>query len=97
LVDTFSPYRSPVRLVLHAAEATSPYSPQALSRARKKMMAEIALGGDEVIIDDVAYSRNDAATLLDDSPKRRGGCIASSIRFPAYFSFWRSRYSIMKN
>ncbi len=66
MVDTFSPYRSPVRLVLHAAEATAPFSAQALSRARKKMMAEIALGGDEIVIDDVPYSRNDAATLLDD-------------------------------
>jgi hypothetical protein len=55
-----------VRLVLHAAEATAPYSLQAISRARKKMMAEIALSGDEMVIDDVAYSRNDAATLLDD-------------------------------
>ena len=66
MVDTISPYRSPVRLVLHAAEATSPYSAQAIARARKKMMAEIALGGDEVVIDNIAYSRNDAATLLDD-------------------------------
>jgi hypothetical protein len=54
-----------VRLVLHASEAAEPYSSAAISRARKKMMAEIALAGDEILIDDISYSRNDAATLLD--------------------------------
>jgi len=54
-----------VRLVKHTAEDVDVYSSQAISRARKKMMAEIALAGDEVVIDDVAYSRNDASTLLD--------------------------------
>ncbi|HVF80989.1 MAG TPA: hypothetical protein VM884_03610, partial [Flavisolibacter sp.] len=65
MVNTVTLYRSPVRLVLHAAEAAEPYSLQAISRARKRLMAEIALSGDEVIIDDISYSRNDAATLLD--------------------------------
>lgn len=65
MVNTVTSYRSPVRLVKHAAEETEVYSSQAISRARKKMMAEIALAGDEVVIDDVAYSRNDASTLLD--------------------------------
>ncbi len=58
-------YRSPVRLVLHTSEAAEPWSAQVISRARKKLMAEIALAGDEISIDDIAYSRNDAATLLD--------------------------------
>jgi hypothetical protein len=65
LVNTVTLYRSPVRLVKHAAEEAETYSSQAISRARKKMMAEIALAGDEVVIEDVAYSRNDASTLLD--------------------------------
>ncbi len=65
MVNTVTQYRSPVRLVKHTAEDVEPYSSQAISRARKKMMAEIALGGDEVVIDDVPYSRNDASTLLD--------------------------------
>jgi hypothetical protein len=65
LVNTVSLYRSPIRLVSHAFEETSAYSSQAISRARKKMMAEISLSGDEIIIDDVSYSRNDASTLLD--------------------------------
>ena len=65
MVNTVTTYRSPVRLVKHTAEDIDSYSSQAISRARKKMMAEIALAGDEVIIDDVSYSRNDAATLLD--------------------------------
>jgi hypothetical protein len=54
-----------VRLVKHASEEAEPYSSQAISRARKRLMAEISLGGDEIIIDDVSYSRNDASTLLD--------------------------------
>jgi len=65
LVNTVTLYRSPVRLVSHASEETSAYSLQAISRARKKMMAEIALAGDEIIIDNVSYSRNDASALLD--------------------------------
>lgn len=65
MVNTVTSYRSPVRLVRHAVEETETFSSQAISRARKKMMAEIALAGDEVVIDDVAYSRNDASTLLD--------------------------------
>ena len=65
MVNTVTTYRSPVRLVKHTAEEIEVYSSQAISRARKKMMAEIALAGDEVVIDDVPYSRNDAATLLD--------------------------------
>lgn len=65
MVDTISLYRSPVRLVLHAAEATSPFSLQAIGRARKKVMAEIALNGDELVLHDVSYTRNDASVLLD--------------------------------
>ena len=65
MVNTITLYRSPVRLVLHTSETADPYSSAAISRARKKMMAEIALAGDEILIDDISYSRNDAATLLD--------------------------------
>lgn len=65
MVSTVTLYRSPVRLVKHASEEAEPYSSQAISRARKKIMAEIALGGDELVVEDVPYSRNDAATLLD--------------------------------
>lgn len=65
MVNTVAVYRSPVRLVEYAMEDAGSYSSQAISRARKKMMAEIALAGDEIVIDNVAYSRNDASTLLD--------------------------------
>ncbi|HUC83156.1 MAG TPA: hypothetical protein VMR70_19760 [Flavisolibacter sp.] len=65
MVNTVTSYRSPVRLVKHAAEETEVFSPQAISRTRKRLMAEIMLIGDEIVIDDVAYSRNDASTLLD--------------------------------
>ena len=65
MVNTVTLYRSPLRLISHASEETTAYSSQAISRARKKMMAEIALAGDEIVIDDVAYSRNDASALLD--------------------------------
>jgi hypothetical protein len=65
LVNTVTLYRSPVRLVKHASEDINIYSSQAISRARKRLMAEIMLMGDEILIDDVAYSRNDASTLLD--------------------------------
>ena len=64
MVNSVALYRSPVRLVVHTAEAAS-YSMQAISRARKKMMAEIALAGDEISLDDISYSRNDASALLD--------------------------------
>lgn len=66
MVNTITSYRSPVRLVKHAAEETEVFSPQAISRARKRLMAEISLTGDEIVIDDVAYSRNDASSLLDN-------------------------------
>lgn len=65
MVNTVTLYRSPVRLVKHAAEETEAYSPAAVSRARKKLMAEIALSGEEIVIDDVPYARNDASALLD--------------------------------
>ena len=65
MVSTVTLYRSPVRLIEHASEDAGSYSSQAISRPRKKMMAEISLAGDEIVIDDVAYSRNDASTLLD--------------------------------
>jgi hypothetical protein len=65
LVNTVTLYRSPVRLVKHVSEDVSIYSSQAISRARKRLMAEIMLIGDEIVIDDVPYSRNDASTLLD--------------------------------
>ncbi|HVF97237.1 MAG TPA: hypothetical protein VM871_07960, partial [Flavisolibacter sp.] len=65
MVSTVTLYRSPVRLVKHAFEETDVYSSQAIARARKKLMAEISLSGDEIQLDDIAYSRNDASTLLD--------------------------------
>jgi hypothetical protein len=57
-------YRSPVRLVSHAAEPINPYSAQAISRTRKKLLAEIALHNNEATIDGVAYTRNDVVTIL---------------------------------
>lgn len=65
MVSTVTNYRSPVRLVKHALEETEAYSAQAISRARKKLMAEISLSGNEIVIDEVAYSRHDASSLLD--------------------------------
>ena len=53
MVNTVTLYRSPVRLVQHASEDGSTYSSQAISRARKRLMAEIMLIGDEIVIDDV--------------------------------------------
>ncbi len=65
MVNTIEAYRSPIRLIKHSAEDAEAWSSQAISRARKKLMAEIALSGDEILIDDVPYSRNDASALLD--------------------------------
>lgn len=65
MVSTATLYRSPVRLVLYTGEAAEPYSSEVIRRARKRLMAEISLAGDEILIDDVGYSRNDASTLLD--------------------------------
>lgn len=65
MVNTVASYRSPVRLVKHTSEEVTVYSSQAISRARKRLMAEIMLMGDEIVIEDVPYSRNDASTLLD--------------------------------
>jgi hypothetical protein len=58
-------YRSPVRLVTHAGESPAPFSVQTLSRTRKKVLAEMALSGDELTIDGITYARNDIVTLLD--------------------------------
>ncbi|HYO22395.1 MAG TPA: hypothetical protein VER36_08300 [Flavisolibacter sp.] len=66
MVSTVTNYRSPIRLVKHASEETEVHSSQAISRARKRLMAEIMLIGDEIVIDDVSYSRNDASSLLDN-------------------------------
>lgn len=58
-------YRSPVRLVAHAEEPLHPYSPQTISRARKKLLAELALHDNEITLENVVYTRNDVITLLD--------------------------------
>lgn len=65
MADLLTAYKSPVRLVLHAAEEADPFQPTALSRARKKLAAEMALAGGELVLDGIAYSRQEAATLLD--------------------------------
>ena len=41
-------YRSPVRLVSYANEAISPYTPQAINRTKKKLLAELALGNEDM-------------------------------------------------
>lgn len=61
-----------MRLVAHAAEAISPYTPQAISRTRKKLLAEIALSDDEITLDGVTYTRNDVMSLLDGITDERG-------------------------
>lgn len=58
-------YRSPVRLVAHAEEPLHPYAPQTISRARKKLLAELALQDNEMMLENVTYTRNDVITLLD--------------------------------
>ncbi|RYY89016.1 MAG: hypothetical protein EOO15_07380 [Chitinophagaceae bacterium] len=63
---TLNPYRSPVRLLLHAGEPLQPFSPQTLARARKKLVAELALTGDELTIGEQVYTRHDINTLLQD-------------------------------
>ena len=65
MVSTTTGYRSPVRLVGHAGEPITPFSQQALSRSKKKLLAEIALNNDELEIDGVNYSRNDVVTSLE--------------------------------
>lgn len=67
MVSTTTGYRSPVRLVGHAGEPITPFSQQALSRSRKKLLAEIALNNDELEIDGVNYSRNDVVTSLENA------------------------------
>lgn len=59
-------YRSPVRLVLHAAEPIQPFQSQAIHRARKKLLAEMALQDQQLEIDGVLYTRNDVLSLLEN-------------------------------
>lgn len=59
-------YRSPVRLVLHAAEPIQPFQPQAIHRARKKLLAEMALQDQQLEIDGILYTRNDVLSLLEN-------------------------------
>ncbi|HEX2608947.1 MAG TPA: hypothetical protein VHK91_16305, partial [Flavisolibacter sp.] len=65
MVKTISAYKSPVRLVRHAGEPVSPFSPATLNRARKKILAEIALAGNEMELEGILYTRNEAGALLD--------------------------------
>lgn len=58
-------YRSPVRLVAHTAEPLHPFSLQTISRTKKKLLAELALGAGELIIDKTAYTKSDIISLLD--------------------------------
>lgn len=87
MADTLRPYQSPVRLLRHAAEATAPYSPQAMSRARKKILAEIALGGGEIVIDEMPYSRHDASTLLHNISEEQWRVHCILYTFPGMLQF----------
>jgi hypothetical protein len=58
-------YRSPVRLVVHAAEPIQFYQPQAINRTRKKLLAEMALQDQLITLDGILYTRNDVIVLLD--------------------------------
>jgi len=64
-------YRSPVRLVSYAGESPNPFSLQAIGRARKKLLAEITLSEEDIVIDGIAYGRNDIVTLLDAEASER--------------------------
>jgi hypothetical protein len=66
LASVSSPYRSPVRLVRYASESVNPFSQQAISRTKKKLLAEIALNNDEITLDGLLYTRNDVSAVLDD-------------------------------
>jgi hypothetical protein len=66
LDNSITHYLSPVRLVLHSGEALQPFSPQTLARARKKLLAELALSQEELTIDGRTYTRNDVNRLLQD-------------------------------
>jgi hypothetical protein len=58
-------YRSPVRLVSHAAEPITEFTQQAIQRTKKKLLAEMSLQDHQIILDDVLYTRNDVIVLLD--------------------------------
>ncbi|WP_345257822.1 hypothetical protein [Flaviaesturariibacter amylovorans] len=75
------PYRSPVRPVLHAGEPLAPFSQQTLQRARKKLLAELALSNDELQLDGLTYTRNDLTVLFQDMTESEwsGHCLLYSI------------------
>src|SRR5439155_2710516 len=58
-------YRSPVRLVAHADEPIDGFSLQTLSRARKKLLAEMALNDDHLLLENIHYAKNDVISLLN--------------------------------
>jgi hypothetical protein len=66
LVDIASPYRSPIRLIRYAGESFDTWSQKAVTQARKKLLAEAALSGDDLVIDDIHVSKNDITTQLGD-------------------------------
>ena len=92
-MDNNTLYRSPVRLVSYAGEPLSPYAPQTISRAKKKLLAEAALQDNELQINDVSYTKNDIITLLDsitDEPVWRYHCAVYAL--PALMPFLEQGY-----
>ncbi|RYY97630.1 MAG: hypothetical protein EOO11_10365 [Chitinophagaceae bacterium] len=81
------PYRSPVRPVLHAGEPLQPFAATTLQRARKKLLAELALSNDELELDGLTYTRNDLAVLFQDLTESEwsGHCLIYSI--PGFLQF----------
>lgn len=64
-MDNTTLYRSPVRLVGHAGEPIGEYNPQNISRAKKKLLALISLGDNEMELNGLVYTKNDIISLLD--------------------------------
>lgn len=58
-------YRSPIRLVAHADEPIDSFSLQVMNRARKKLLAEMALQGDQLLLENISYTKNDVISLLN--------------------------------
>ena len=58
-------YRSPIRLITHAAEPIDTFSQQTIARTRKKILAEMALQDDQLLLENISYAKNDVISLLN--------------------------------
>ncbi len=87
-MDNQTLYRSPVRLVSHAGEPIGEFSPQTISRSKKKLLALISLSDNEMELNGLVYTKNDIISLLDsitDETIWRHHCTVYA--FPALLAF----------